>query len=1078
MKQDKNLLFGVIAVQMGFVNHKTMIDASSIWASNQEKELSLIFLENDWIKLEEKEIIEKLIEVQIKKQGKVSKVLNSLGGTEAVHKSFAGSIMVTDSGQVLPSLGGTAESTAADTTETDLTNKEKLTIQQPGRYTIMGEKGRGGIGKVLLAFDSHLGREIAVKELIASEEGVIEDKPTPVSKTAAMVARFLTEARITGQLEHPSIVPVYEIGKKPDGSIYYTMKLVKGATLADKIRAEDTLETRLELLENYISLCNAIAYAHSRGVIHRDIKPQNIMIGEFGETVVLDWGLAKLKGREDKVAGKLKAELEGLKDIGGFKTIEGRALGTPSYMPPEQAEGKLKEIDERSDIYSLGAVLYEILTGHPPFTGDTAYEIVGKVLNEKPQNPKTIDHKIPEELNAICMKALNKKRKDRYSSAKELAEDIKRFMTGSLVSAYEYNPIEKLKKWASNNKLVVMTAAVGLSVLFLFSIFMYVSISQKQEKSEKALAQVFYELGERSELEEDYKKAFYYYSHSYLTFPIVIPDKDPSVKKMLEMSNRILPEKKHLFSPRILINTEEHKFVISVFDFETNQTLEKSFDFNCKLFEISNDERRIIACDDENTIYVFDDKLNILGKFKSEENIDKIYISEGGLCAGLKSKNILEVYDLESFSKVFSADNIKSSEHIIFSPDSKYLFYYNDKFETIGINLENGKTKFKFESSILTSISDDSKYIVLSEFSKRKVKILELSSGKRIYSSNCIKPDYNKQKRINPINNYFYYINLSGFLKIYNLRKKTTRTIEVRGFFPNLQYNTDVLLFSRKELVKYLEKKTGNFRIKDSIYPQSYLIANYVEKRKILYLEYLKCIRSPQKFITQIKVFENPKNEIATYMILFFVIVFYDIRLRISKKEKKKSDCVQSVQMITFLYWVFEVILIAFLFYADKTYYSMNIKVVLMLINPRILLFLFVLICFFIYLIHIFGKYNYDGLSENKFVILFLFSQITMYAYYLLTIKFSYFEDAVQKTIISVGMYSKFLYLKEVIIFLGLGLILILLLLKCIKLIINYKKQAVWKEILISLTGNIFTFFSIVILLGYFKYILKFENIL
>ncbi|MDD3627981.1 MAG: hypothetical protein PHV06_11775, partial [bacterium] len=192
MNQDKNLLFGVIAVQMGFVTREQMIDGASIWAANQEKELSIVFLEHGWIKEEEKEIIGKLIEVQIKKQGGAGKVLESLGGTEAVHKSFAGSVVVTDSGAVLPSLGVSEESSDSETAVDDLTNSDKLTVEHPGRYTIKGEKGRGGIGKVLVAFDSHLGREIAVKELISSEEGVIENKQTPISKTAAMVARFLT----------------------------------------------------------------------------------------------------------------------------------------------------------------------------------------------------------------------------------------------------------------------------------------------------------------------------------------------------------------------------------------------------------------------------------------------------------------------------------------------------------------------------------------------------------------------------------------------------------------------------------------------------------------------------------------------------------------------------------------------------------------------------------------------------------------------------------------------------------------------------------------------------------------------
>ncbi|HDS09544.1 MAG TPA: serine/threonine protein kinase, partial [Firmicutes bacterium] len=500
MNQDKNLLFGVIAVQMGFVTRKQMMDCAAIWVTEQEKLLVDILEDRGYLKKDKRIILEQMVKLQIEANNdKIEDALNSLGGQESVHNTFAGSIVVTDSGEVLPSMGGTAESTDADTTKTDLTNDEKLTIEHPGRYTIKEERGRGGIGKVLVAFDSHLGREIAVKELIAVEEGVIKDKPTPVSKSAAMVARFLTEARITGQLEHPSIVPVYEIGKKADGSIYYTMKLVKGETLAGKLSKEKDLEGRLKYLDNFIDLCNAIAYAHSRGVIHRDIKPQNVMIGEFGETVVLDWGLAKVKGHTDETGDKLKSEIAELKEDHGFHTIAGKALGTPSYMPPEQAEGKLDDIDEQSDIYSLGAVLYEILTGEPPFTGDTAYEIVSKVINEEPKKLVDVNKDLPADMVAICEKALQKDKNKRYETALHLSEDIRNFMTGSMVSAYEYNPVEKLKIWVKKNKPVVITAGIGIFFLIGLTIFTWIGISRKNKDADRALAQVFYELGIKAE---------------------------------------------------------------------------------------------------------------------------------------------------------------------------------------------------------------------------------------------------------------------------------------------------------------------------------------------------------------------------------------------------------------------------------------------------------------------------------------------------------------------------------------------------------------------------------------------------
>ncbi|HDS09742.1 MAG TPA: serine/threonine protein kinase, partial [Firmicutes bacterium] len=572
--------------------------------------------------------------------------------------------------------------------------------------------------------------------------------------------------------------------------------------------------------------------------IHRDIKPQNIMVGEFGETVVLDWGLAKVKGKSDETIEKLKNEIEELKEGSGFRTVAGKAIGTPSYMPPEQAEGKLEEIDERSDVYSLGAVLYEILTGKPPFEGTTAYEIIGKVVNEDPVEPKKREEKIPEEISAITLKALKKNRNRRYESAKELADDIKRFMTGSLVSAYEYNPVEKLKKWTEKNKLVITTAGIGLAALLLFAIFSYINIIKKEDKADRALAQVFYELGQRSENERKYEDAFYYYTHSYLTYPLVIPDKDPSVKKMLEMSNRLMPEKRNLFFPKFFIFPDEDAVMLMVPDYENDIYKHiKRVEISLKLSEISSDEKVIVICDTGNVIYIINEELEFKKELKSEINIENIILSGNGRYIGLKSRDRFKIYDLEYLTEVFSADDMRGFGHSIFSPDNRHFFYYNDKSESVGVNLKTGKIEFKFNNLILNSISDDSRYIVLNEFAKRKVFIYELSSGNKVFSANSLTGDYSKYEKVNPVNGNFYYIDMSGYLKIYNLNSKKSKMIEVRGFFPNLKYDTDTLLFSRRELVRYLEETTERFRIKDSIYPQNYRIAMYVEERQELFKE-------------------------------------------------------------------------------------------------------------------------------------------------------------------------------------------------------------------------------------------------
>jgi PAS domain S-box-containing protein len=290
--------------------------------------------------------------------------------------------------------------------------------QVPG-YAILGEVGRGGMGVVYQARQMALGRDVALKELLPERAG-----------HAALGARFLQEARITGQLEHPGVVPVYELVRARDGrQPFYTMRFVKGRTLSeaahayhDKRRAgqEDALEWPA-LLNAFVTVCNTVAYAHSRAVLHRDLKGQNIVLGDFGEVVVLDWGLAKVVGRPEGEAGAPAVEID---ETDGGHTVQGQALGTPAYMAPEQSDGRLDRIDRHTDVYGLGAILYEVLTGVPPFSGDSTAEVLRKVREEAPAPPRQFWPDVPPALEALCLRALAKRPQDRPAAAADLAQEV------------------------------------------------------------------------------------------------------------------------------------------------------------------------------------------------------------------------------------------------------------------------------------------------------------------------------------------------------------------------------------------------------------------------------------------------------------------------------------------------------------------------------------------------------------------------------------------------------------------------------------------------------------------------------
>jgi WD40 repeat protein len=481
---DRNLLFGVLALQLDLIDRDGFVIACAAWATRKDTPLADVLVSLGLLTADDRREVERLMERRLKKHGGDVQASLAAVADDAVRIAVA----AVGDDDLARSLPATTPQWVAPPTEAP-------TNPDGPRFAMLRLAGTGGIGRVWLVRDGNLGREVALKEL------------RPDRADPSYWARFVREAQVTGQLEHPGIVPIYELGRRPeDNQPFYTMRFVRGRTLKEAIAAYHERRKRKEarplelreLLGAFVQVCQAVGYAHSRGVLHRDLKPQNVALGDYGEVMVLDWGLAKIHAEAEAEGGERAADsstvppavmLEQIQD----PTQSGTALGTPAYMAPEQADGRLDLIDTRTDVYGLGAMLYHLLTGSPPFGGDNTPEVLDRVRNHPPQPPRSLVAATSPALAAVCLKALAKRREDRYPSAKALAAEVQHWMADEPVRAYPEELMGRLTRLVRRHRALVggVVATVAALVLGLIGTTLFAvgeARQRRQAEDEKRVA--------------------------------------------------------------------------------------------------------------------------------------------------------------------------------------------------------------------------------------------------------------------------------------------------------------------------------------------------------------------------------------------------------------------------------------------------------------------------------------------------------------------------------------------------------------------------------------------------------------
>lgn len=472
--RDRNLLIGILALQMDFITRDQLIDAMRSCLMRRGKDLASQLLEQRLIDEAKRQFLNGMAEKYLDLHSQdVERSLASLSSISSVQKAME----ILEDEDVSQTLERARQLRAHDETidskprgshaaqKTAGAGRE-LSDRGSDRFHILRPCARGGLGIVSIAQDTELNREVALKEIQAN-----------YTDDEASRSRFLVEAEVTGRLEHPGIVPVYSLGQTHTGTPFYVMRFIRGNSLKEAIASYYSSESKgrsdeerqrqfRDLVKRLVDVCQAIDYAHSRGVLHRDLKPGNIMLGRFGETLVVDWGLAKSIDEDSIIQRSEEEKLVPSSGDGSTETRFGSVVGTVAYMSPEQANGLVDSLGPRSDVYCLGATLYSILTGESPIEKSSTVKMIedvrsGRFVPAKRRNPS-----IDPALAAICDKAMALDPNDRYPSAAMLMDDLERWLGDMPVEAYREPLFKRASRFAKRHRVL----AASLLAVLVFSI--------------------------------------------------------------------------------------------------------------------------------------------------------------------------------------------------------------------------------------------------------------------------------------------------------------------------------------------------------------------------------------------------------------------------------------------------------------------------------------------------------------------------------------------------------------------------------------------------------------------------------